>query len=139
MRFCFSLAPIVVPPVSSSFWYTILGKVHERDRNSEFLLIVLRGLLAKRPDLRLVLMSATLQQGKYSGYFGGCPITTIGARTFPVQVRSRAASGIDGGSSLIVSLRLCSLACGMPRLQFVPNGFFFPYLVDDSTLGLLCW
>lgn len=35
-------------------------------------------------------MSATLQQGKYSGYFGGCPITTIGARTFPVQVRSSA-------------------------------------------------
>lgn len=62
-------------------------QVHERDRNSEFLLIVLRGLLTKRPDLRLVLMSATLQQGKYSGYFGGCPITTIGARTFPVQVR----------------------------------------------------
>ncbi|CAN0421494.1 unnamed protein product, partial [Laminaria digitata] len=65
----------------------ILVQVHERDRNSEFLLIVLRGLLTKRPDLRLVLMSATLQQGKYSGYFGGCPITTIGARTFPVQVR----------------------------------------------------
>ncbi|CAB1100894.1 unnamed protein product [Ectocarpus sp. CCAP 1310/34] len=61
------------------------GDVHERDRNSEFLLIVLRGLLAKRPDLRLMLMSATLQQGKYSEYFGGCPITTIGARTFPVQ------------------------------------------------------
>ncbi|CAN0181828.1 unnamed protein product, partial [Ectocarpus sp. 4 AP-2014] len=59
------------------------GIVHERDRNSEFLLIVLRGLLAKRPDLRLMLMSATLQQGKYSEYFGGCPITTIGARTFP--------------------------------------------------------
>lgn len=63
-----------------------LFEVHERDRNSEFLLIVLRGLLTKRPDLRLVLMSATLQQGKYSAYFGGCPTATIGARTFPVQV-----------------------------------------------------
>lgn len=63
-------------------------QVHERDRFSEFLLIVLRGLLAKRPGLRVVLMSATLQQAKYSGYFGGCPVTTIGSRTFPVQVRS---------------------------------------------------
>ncbi|CAN0416952.1 unnamed protein product, partial [Ectocarpus fasciculatus] len=72
-------------PMLKEFTHVLIDEVHERDRNSEFLLIVLRGLLAKRPDLRLMLMSATLQQGKYSGYFGGCPITTIGARTFPVQ------------------------------------------------------
>ncbi|CAM9850836.1 unnamed protein product, partial [Discosporangium mesarthrocarpum] len=72
-------------PMLKEFTHILIDEVHERDRNSEFLLIVLRRLLPKRPDLKVVLMSATLQQGKYSDYFGGCPITTIGARTFPVQ------------------------------------------------------
>ncbi|CAN0465384.1 unnamed protein product [Ascophyllum nodosum] len=72
-------------PMLKEFTHVLIDEVHERDRNSEFLLIVLRDLVPKRPDLRLVLMSATLQQGKYTNYFGGCPIVTIGARTFPVQ------------------------------------------------------
>ncbi len=59
----------------------------ERDKNTDFLLIILRDLLLRqRPtDLRLILMSATLQTGKLSAYFGGCPVATIGSTCYPVQ------------------------------------------------------
>ncbi|CAM9232255.1 unnamed protein product, partial [Choristocarpus tenellus] len=104
------LKKLLVDPMLMEFTHVIIDEVHERDRNSEFLLIVLKSILPQRPDLRVVLMSATLQQGKYASYFGGCPITTIGDRTFPVQTffledvllqtRYLEEIGADGGGGV---------------------------------------
>ncbi|CAB1110716.1 unnamed protein product [Ectocarpus sp. CCAP 1310/34] len=60
--------------------------VHERDLQTDFLLVILRDLLPKRPDLRVVLMSATLQADLFTKYFHGCPAITVPGRTFPVEV-----------------------------------------------------
>jgi ATP-dependent RNA helicase DHX29 len=59
--------------------------VHERQALGDFLLIVLRELLGKRPDLRLVLMSATVNQELFCRYMGGCPAFSIPGRCYPVQ------------------------------------------------------
>ena len=48
-------------------------QVHERDLDTDFLLIILKGLLAKRRGLKLVLMSATLNADMFSDFFGGRP------------------------------------------------------------------
>ena len=53
--------------------------------NEDFLLIILRDLLPKRPDLRVILMSATLNAESFSRYFGGANIMHIPGFTFPVQ------------------------------------------------------
>ncbi|CAN0127721.1 unnamed protein product, partial [Discosporangium mesarthrocarpum] len=58
--------------------------VHERDLNTDFLLIILKGLLAKRPTLKLILMSATLNAGMFSDFFGGAPVVEIPGRAHPV-------------------------------------------------------
>jgi len=58
--------------------------VHERQALGDFLLIVLRDLLATRSDLKLILMSATVNADLFSRYFGGCPTFSIPGRTFPV-------------------------------------------------------
>jgi ATP-dependent RNA helicase DHX36 len=62
-----------------------VDEVHERDLNTDFLLIILRDLLHRRPSLKLVLMSATLNAERFSEYFGGCPIVSIPGRAQPVQ------------------------------------------------------
>ena len=49
--------------------HVIVDEVHERDLNSDFLLIVLRDLLPKRPDLRVVAMSATVNAALFANYF----------------------------------------------------------------------
>ncbi|KAI9445226.1 P-loop containing nucleoside triphosphate hydrolase protein [Lactarius indigo] len=67
--------------------HIIIDEVHERNIESDFLLIVLKALLVKRPDLRVVLMSATLDSEKLSHYFGGCPVIHVPGRTFPVDVK----------------------------------------------------
>lgn len=55
-------------------------QVHERDLNTDFLLIIVKDLLARRKSLKLVLMSATLNSEAFSAYFGGCPVVSIPGR-----------------------------------------------------------
>jgi HrpA-like RNA helicase len=66
--------------------HVFVDEVHERDINTDFLLIVLKNLMKKRPELKVVLMSATLNATLFSDYFKaeGCSLITIPGRAFPV-------------------------------------------------------
>ncbi|KAA8498481.1 DExH-box ATP-dependent RNA helicase DExH1 [Porphyridium purpureum] len=63
----------------------VVDEIHERSLETDFLLIVLRDLLSKRRDLRVVLMSATLNAELFADYFGGAPLVHIPGFTYPVQ------------------------------------------------------
>ncbi|XP_048115602.1 ATP-dependent RNA helicase DHX29 [Alosa alosa] len=70
----------------NSITHIIVDEVHERSVQSDFLLTILKDLVLKRSDLRLILMSATVDCDKFASYFNRCPIITIPGRTFPVEV-----------------------------------------------------
>lgn len=65
--------------------HVIVDEVHERDKFADFALILLRAALKRHPQLRVVLMSATLQSELFAAYFGGCPVLQVPGRTYPVQ------------------------------------------------------
>lgn len=65
--------------------YLIIDEIHERDLNSDFLLIILKDLVRRRRDLRIVLMSATLQAQQFGNYFSGSPIINVEGYVFPVK------------------------------------------------------
>ncbi|EPE07952.1 helicase associated domain-containing protein [Ophiostoma piceae UAMH 11346] len=67
--------------------HLVLDEVHERSIDSDFLLIVLKKLLTRRKDLKVVLMSATVDADKFSRYLGGAPVLNVPGRTFPVNVQ----------------------------------------------------
>lgn len=67
--------------------HLVLDEVHERTIDSDFLLIILRRLMQERPDLKLVLMSATVDSARFSKYLHGAPVLDIPGRTFPVEVK----------------------------------------------------
>lgn len=67
--------------------HVVLDEVHERTIDSDFLLIVLRRLMQKRPNLKVILMSATLEAQRFSTYLGGVPVLNIPGRTFPVEIK----------------------------------------------------
>ena len=67
----------------------IIDEAHERSLNIDFLLGLLKGLLKKRPALRLIITSATLDSDKFSQHFDGAPSITVSGRTFPVEHRYR--------------------------------------------------
>lgn len=65
--------------------HVIIDEVHERDKNSDFLLISLREALREQPNLKLILMSATIDAQIFSKYFDDCPQIFIPGKTFEVQ------------------------------------------------------
>ncbi|XP_056434524.1 putative ATP-dependent RNA helicase DHX57 [Gadus chalcogrammus] len=65
--------------------HIIVDEVHERTEESDFLLLVLKDLMVNRPDMKIILMSATLNANLFSEYFYNCNTIHIPGRTFPVD------------------------------------------------------
>jgi ATP-dependent RNA helicase DHX36 len=78
---------LVSDPTLAALSHVIVDEVHERDRLADFLLVVLRDLVrsGKRPDLKVILMSATVDQNKFSLYFDHAPCLEIPGFTHPVE------------------------------------------------------
>ena len=67
----------------------IIDEAHERSLNIDFLLGYLKQLLPKRPDLKLIITSATIDPQGFSRHFGGAPVIEVSGRAYPVDVRYR--------------------------------------------------
>ncbi|XVF76079.1 hypothetical protein PTKIN_Ptkin13bG0237300 [Pterospermum kingtungense] len=78
------LRQLVQDPDLHGVSHLLVDEIHERGMNEDFLLIILRDLLPRRPDLRLILMSATINADLFSKYFGNAPTIHIPGLTFPV-------------------------------------------------------
>ena len=71
----------------------ILDEAHERSLNIDFLLGYLRRLLPRRPDLKLVVTSATIDAERFARHFGAAPVIEVSGRLYPVEVRYRPVEG----------------------------------------------
>ena len=67
----------------------IIDEAHERSLNIDFLLGYLKQLLPRRPDLKLIITSATIDPQRFSRHFGDAPVVEVSGRTYPVEVRYR--------------------------------------------------
>ncbi|GFP82682.1 ATP-dependent RNA helicase dhx36 [Phtheirospermum japonicum] len=79
------LGDTVQDPNLTGITHLLVDEIHERGMNEDFLLIILRDILPRRPDLRLILMSATINADLFSKYFGNAPTVHIPGLTFPVK------------------------------------------------------
>lgn len=89
------LAEIQSDPLLRSYSMIILDEAHERSLNIDFLLGYLRTLLPRRPDLKLVVTSATIDTELFSRHFGGAPIIEVSGRLYPVEIRYRPVGEDD--------------------------------------------
>ncbi|XP_061072656.1 ATP-dependent DNA/RNA helicase DHX36 isoform X3 [Conger conger] len=69
----------------SSISHLVLDEIHERNLQSDVLLTIVKDLIRLREDLKIILMSATLNADKFSKYFGNCPMVHIPGFTYPVK------------------------------------------------------
>ena len=76
-------------PLLERYDTLILDEAHERNLNVDFLLGVCRQLVKKRPDLRVIVTSATIETARFAAYFDGAPVVDVEGRSFPVEVRYR--------------------------------------------------
>ncbi|HMJ37613.1 MAG TPA: ATP-dependent RNA helicase HrpA [Baekduia sp.] len=83
------LAEVQRDPLLRRYDTIIIDEAHERSLNIDFLLGYLQRLLPRRPDLKLIITSATIDPGQFSRHFGDAPVVEVSGRTFPVEVRYR--------------------------------------------------
>ncbi|NOQ65186.1 MAG: ATP-dependent RNA helicase HrpA [Methyloprofundus sp.] len=77
-------------PYLNQYDTIIIDEAHERSLNIDFLLGYMRWLLPRRPDLKLIITSATIDPERFSEHFFNAPIINVSGRTFPVEMRYRA-------------------------------------------------
>ena len=84
----------------------IIDEAHERSLNIDFLLGYLKQILPKRPDLKVIVTSATIDLEKFSRHFNDAPIIEVSGRTFPVEVIYRPAVDDDSSDDLDLSAQV---------------------------------
>ena len=83
------LAEIQGDPMLRGYDTIIIDEAHERSLNIDFLLGFLKRLLPQRPELRVIVSSATLETERFATFFGGAPVIEVSGRTYPVDVLYR--------------------------------------------------
>ncbi len=82
----------------------IIDEAHERSLNIDFILGYLKQLLPRRPDLKVIITSATIDPERFSQHFSGAPVLQVSGRTYPVEVRYRPLTdlgdGVGGGDGV---------------------------------------
>jgi ATP-dependent RNA helicase YTHDC2 len=69
----------------SSITHLVIDEVHERDKFTDFLLLCVREFLDQLPNVRVIIMSATVDSSLFAKYFGGCPVLKIEGQSYPVR------------------------------------------------------
>jgi ATP-dependent helicase HrpA len=79
----------------------IIDEAHERSLNVDFILGYLKQLLPRRPDLKVVITSATIDTERFSRHFDDAPVIEVSGRTYPVEVRYRPVADGDDGDPVV--------------------------------------
>jgi len=82
-------------PYLNQYDTVIIDEAHERSLNIDFLMGYMRWLLPKRPDLKLIITSATIDPERFSKHFNDAPIINVSGRTYPVEIRYRPLELIE--------------------------------------------
>ena len=95
------LSEIQQSPLLKQYDTLIIDEAHERSLNIDFLLGYLKRLLPKRPDLKVIITSATIDPEKFSKHFSNAPIIHVSGRTFPVELRYRPYEEISLSDAIV--------------------------------------
>ncbi len=83
------LAEIQNDPLLQAYDTLVIDEAHERSLNIDFLIGCLKQILPKRPDLKLIVTSATIDVERFSKHFDDAPVVQVSGRTYPVEIRYR--------------------------------------------------
>ncbi|GGL12473.1 ATP-dependent RNA helicase HrpA [Streptomyces flaveus] len=110
----------------------IIDEAHERSLNIDFLLGYLAQLLPKRPDLKVVITSATIDPQRFSRHFGDAPIVEVSGRTYPVEVRYRPL--LEEDSEDVDRDQITAICDAVEELQAEGKGDILVFLSGEREI-----
>ncbi|WP_374473672.1 ATP-dependent RNA helicase HrpA [Arenimonas sp.] len=129
---------ILLAEIQSDRWLSkydtiIVDEAHERSLNIDFLLGYLKQLVARRPDLKLVITSATIDTERFARHFGDAPVVSVEGRSYPVEVRYRAGGHEEGeGEALPLAEAIVGAADEITRTD--PQGDILVFLPGEREI-----
>jgi len=117
----------------------IIDEAHERSLNIDFLLGYIKQLLPKRPDLKVVITSATIDPESFSKHFNDAPIIEVSGRTFPIEIRYRpinqeAEDNPDPDASTTARDYIDGILSALDELALEENGDVLVFLSGESEI-----
>lgn len=120
----------LIDPEMSQYSVIMLDEAHERTIATDVLFGLLKKTVKRRPDLKIIVTSATLDADKFANYFYGCPIFTIPGRTFPVEIlytKEPEADYLDASLITIMQIHLSE-----------PQGDILLFLTGQEEIDTSC-
>ncbi len=127
------LSELAVDPLLRRYDTILVDEAHERSINIDLLLGALVGLLRRRPELRVVITSATIDPERFAAHFGGAPIVEVSGRGFPIEIEWREPAGASGDAdpsspdAVVPAVREC--------LERLPEGDLLVFLPGEREIG----
>ena len=127
------LRELETDPLLERYDTLIVDEAHERNLNVDFLLGVCRRLIGQRPELRVIVTSATIETSRFAEFFDGAAVIDVEGRSYPIELRYRPLGDSDGETqSLSDGIRsaLDELAAQAP----VPKGDALVFLPGERQI-----